>query len=194
MSLAQEKIYYTYADFLEWDESVRYEVMDGEALMLAAPDRVHQNISMALSNQLYDFLKGKTCKVYAAPFAVRLNPAADLSDDTVFEPDIVVVCDPSKLDKRGCNGPPDLVIEILSPSTARYDRIVKLRRYQQAGVREYWIVDPETNSVQVFLFEPKLPGKAGGYTGATYDETDTAPVTVLPGCEIDLKAVFTETV
>jgi Uma2 family endonuclease len=191
MPLVQEKDCYTYADFLEWDEDVRCEIMDGEALMLAAPDRVHQDISMALSNYLYNFLKGKTCKVYTAPFAVRLNPEKDLSDDTVLEPDIAVVCDPSKLDKRGCNGPPDLIVEILSPSTARYDRFAKLHKYQEAGVREYWIVDPETKTIQVCILEPDPAGGTGRYMLTVYGDTGTVPVTVLPGCEIDLDTVFT---
>jgi Uma2 family endonuclease len=115
-----------------------------------------------------------------------LNPKKDNSDDTVLEPDISVICDPSKLDARGCNGAPDLVIEILSPSTARHDRIVKFRKYQEAGVREYWTVDPDTKTVQVFILDD------GRYIASTYDDTDTAPISVLPGCEIKLSDVFAE--
>ncbi|MDR1618206.1 MAG: Uma2 family endonuclease, partial [Treponema sp.] len=125
MPLVKEQPYYTYADFLDWDEGERCEIIDGEAYMMSAPSRIHQRISMALSAMLYNYLEGKTCEVYPAPFAVRLFPAEDLSDDTVVEPDISVVCDPSKLDDRGCNGAPDFIIEIISPSTARYDRLVK---------------------------------------------------------------------
>jgi Uma2 family endonuclease len=186
MPLAKEKEndYYTYADYLTWEGSERYELIDGEAYLMASPSRIHQEISMALSTRINNYLEGKTCKVYAAPFAVRLNPAEDQSDDTVLEPDIVVVCDPSKLDDRGCNGAPDMVIEILSPSTARYDRLVKFNKYRQAGVREYWIVDPEEKIVTAYVL------KNGEYTALNYDDTGTAPVAVLPGCEIDLKAVF----
>jgi Uma2 family endonuclease len=190
MALAQENIYYTYADFLEWDESERYEIMDGEAFMLAAPDRFHQEISRNLFMQIADFLKGKPCQAYYAPFAVRLNPAEDLSDDIVLQPDIVVVCDSSKLDKKGCNGAPDLVVEIMSPSTARYDRLVKYQKYQKAGVREYWIVDPETKSVQACSLEQGPRGETR-YVVTMYDDTGKAPVSVLPGCDIDLKEVFT---
>jgi Uma2 family endonuclease len=182
MPLAKEQPYYTYADYLEWDENERYEIIDGEAYMMATPSRIHQEISMALSTAIHNFLKDKPCKVYAAPFSVRLFPAADKSDDTVVEPDIAVVCDPAKLDDRGCNGPPDLIIEILSPSTTRYDRIVKFNKYREAGVREYWIVDPEEQVV----FAQVL--KNGEYMAAIYEET--VPSAALPGCEVDLKTIF----
>ena len=177
---------YTYADFLEWDEDFRAELLDGEIVMMAPPLRVHQEILTELLLQIGNYLKGKKCKVFAAPFGVRLFPKKDKSDDTVFQPDIVVVCDPEKLDEAGCNGAPDLVIEIISPSTAKYDRIFKLRKYQQAGVREYWIVDPETKSVQVFILENSR------YMAYAYDDTEKAPVSVLKDCIIDLQAVFGE--
>jgi Uma2 family endonuclease len=183
-SLAQEISYYTYADVLEWDEDIRAEIIDGELYMLAAPTRFHQGILMELAGQLRDFLKGKPCKVYPAPFDVRLFPQDDLSDDTVVEPDIVVVCDSSKLDDRGCNGAPDLIIEILSPSTARFDRVLKFRKYLEAGVREYWIVSPEEQTVEAYILD------AGRYITKTYDQTDDVPVTVLPGCTIALPPVF----
>jgi Uma2 family endonuclease len=180
----QEEEYYTYADYLSWDGPRRYELIDGEAYMMAPPSRPHQEISMALSTMINNYLEGKPCKVYAAPFGVRLNPAEDQSDDTVVEPDIVVVCDPSKLDDRGCNGAPDLIIEILSPSSSRHDRIIKFRKYLEAGVREYWIADPEEKSLIVYVL------KNGGYMASTYEDTATVPVAVLPGCSIDLNAVF----
>jgi Uma2 family endonuclease len=124
--------------------------------------------------------------VYPGPFGVRLFPKKDQSDNTVFEPDIVVICDPAKLDNRGCNGPPDLVIEILSPSTARFDQVYKLRKYEKAEVREDWIVDPEIKYVQTFILEN------GRYVAPAYDETEKVSVSVLEGCEIDLRAVFAE--
>lgn len=188
---------YTYADYLTWPEDERIEIIDGvpyhtyggpifegSSVMHATPNRVHQEISSNIHNQLYDFLKGKSCKVYAAPFSVRLDAVGN--DDTTLEPDIVVVCDKSKLDERGCKGAPDFVIEILSPSTARKDRIIKFQKYQQAGVKEYWIVDPDTKSLQACIFEN------GRYFVTPYADTDTAPVTVLPGCIINLQDVFAE--
>ncbi|MDR1428871.1 MAG: Uma2 family endonuclease [Spirochaetaceae bacterium] len=177
-----EGIRYTYRDYLVWKTDERYEIIDGEAYMMAAPSRMHQEISMALSAMLYTYLEGKPCRVYAAPFSVRLFPAEDNSDDTVVEPDITVVCDASRLDDRGCKGAPDFIIEISSPSTARHDHIVKFNKYREAGVREYWIVNPEEKVVSAYRL------KNGEYTAVNYD--DTAPVQVLPGCAIDLKSVF----
>ena len=176
--------HYTYADFLEWDENVRAELLDGEVVMMAPPLRRHQGNLTKLLYQIEDFLQGKPCKVYAAPFAVRLFPKKNKSDTTVFMPDLVVVCDEKKLDDQGCNGAPDLVIEIISPSTASYDRVYKFRKYQNAGVKEYWIVDPELKNVQVCILENSR------YIITMYDETETAPVSVLKGCRINLPAVF----
>jgi Uma2 family endonuclease len=175
---------YTYADMLEWDESIRAEIFDGEVYMMPPPARVHQEISRELLLQFGNFLKGKPCKVYAAPFGVRLFPKDDLSDDTVVEPDIAVICDKSKLDDRGCNGAPDLIIEILSPSNIAHDKIRKFRKYLAAGVREYWIVNPMEQMVDVH----RLDG--GRYITMLYDAEEEVPVTVLPGCTIKLQDVF----
>jgi Uma2 family endonuclease len=183
-ALAQEKSYYTYADVLEWDEDVRAEIIDGDIFMIAPPVRFHQDIIWEMSRQFGNFLQGKPCKGYAAPFGVRLFPLDDQSDDTYVEPDMVVVCDSSKLDAKGCNGAPDLIIEVLSPSTARQDRVVKFRKYLEAGVREYWVVNPEEKTVQVHVLDN------GRYVTKTYDETDEVQVTVLPGCVIALPLVF----
>jgi Uma2 family endonuclease len=139
---------------------------------------------MELAGQFRDFLKGKPGKVYPAPFGVRLFPRDDKNDDTFLEPDIVVVCDTSKLDDKGCNGAPDLVVEILSPTTARHDRVVKFRKYLEAGVQEYWIVNPEEKTVQVHILDKDR------YVTKTYDETDEVPVTILPDCTIALAPIF----
>ncbi|MDR1257589.1 MAG: Uma2 family endonuclease [Spirochaetaceae bacterium] len=184
MPLAKENPYYTYADYLAWNENEHYEIIDGEAYMMSAPARIHQEISGNFYYALRSFLEGKTCKVYAAPFSVRLFPEEDESDGTVTEPDITVVCDPSKLDDRGCNGAPDFIIEIISASTARNDRILKFNKYREAGVREYWIADPEEKVVSVYVL------KDGQYMAVNYDDTAAVPVTVLPGCMVDLKIVF----
>ena len=186
MALPLQTETYTYADFLVWDENIRAELLDGEIVMMAPPASKHQWVSGELFFQIRGYLEGKPCKVFAAPFAVRLFPQNDNSDDTVFEPDIVVICDPAKLDDKGCNGAPDLVIEIISPSTAKYDRIVKFRKYQNAGVKEYWIVDPEIKSVEVCILENNR------YVMYVYEETEKTPVAVLKGCEIDLQKVFAE--
>lgn len=186
---ALNKEYYTYADFLTWDESDRYEIIDGKLYAMATPTREHQGISMEFSIQIGSYLKGKPCKVYAAPFGVRLFEKDDDSPDsvgTVIQPDISVTCDENKLDKKGCKGAPDFVIEILSPSNERHDLFVKYNLYMRAGVREYWIVDPQRKTVQVFLLDEN-----GVYRLAEmYGENDAAKITVLNDCPIDLKAVF----
>ena len=183
MSMPQPNGKYTYADYCTWDDSERWELIDGVPYAMApAPTWQHQGISVVLSGQLREFLKGKPCNVFTAPFDVRLN--ANDEDDTVVQPDLVVICDRSKLSGTGCIGAPDLVIEILSPSTARHDKWIKLQQYQLAGVREYWIVDPDSQTVSAHLLEN------GKYTVAAYG--DSAPVTVLPGCEINLEDVFAD--
>ena len=191
MALPAEKARYTFADVLTWEENERIEIVNGEPFMMAPPTSTHQEISGALFAQLYNYLEGKQCRVYAAPFAVRLfEQDGDTPEDvdTMVEPDLSVICDRNKIDKQGCKGAPDLVIEILSPSTRRHDRIVKLGLYQRAGVREYWIVNPEDKTVQVMLRDS---------TGALrihedYGQEDTAKVNVLDGCFIELGKVFAE--
>ena len=188
MALPAEDKRYTFADVLTWDESDRIEIINGEAVMMAPPSRIHQKILTALFGQLYDYLKGKKCEVYPAPFGVRLfeeNGDYPEDVDTMVEPDLSVICDPDKLDDHGCKGAPDLVIEILSPSTRRHDRMTKFRLYQQAGVREYWIVDPEGKDVQAFVLE------GGRYFVNGYGTAeDQLKVEVLEDCVIDLSAVF----
>jgi Uma2 family endonuclease len=176
--------HYTYADFLEWDESERYEIIDGMAVKMPAPVTSHQIILVEMLYQIRHFLRTGTAKVFVAPYSVRLRPKQDLSDDTVLEPDIIVICDPSRIDQRGCNGAPDMVVEILSPSTAHYDRGVKLRKYLEAGVREYWIADPDAKSLAKHLLEN------GAYAATEYGSAAKVPLSVLPGCVISLLDVF----
>ena len=190
MALPAEKARYTFADYLTWEENDRIELLDGSPVMMAPPSRSHQKISMELSRQLANFLDGKKCEVYAAPFAVRLfEEEGDAPEDiqTVLEPDISVICDKIKLDKHGCKGDPDIVMEILSPSTQRHDRLIKLEQYQRAGVREYWIVSPEEQTAQVFLLNNGLL-----FPREVYGKNDIAKVTVLEGCFIELEKVFSE--
>ena len=189
MPLPQESRY-TMAEALTWDEQDRIELIDGYPVMMAPPSRTHQEAVMELSAQLHAYLKGKKCKVYPAPFAVRLfEQDGDRPEDvdTMVEPDISVVCDPSKLDDIGCKGAPDLIMEILSPSTQRHDKLTKFNLYQRAGVREYWIVDPASKSVQVFVLED------GHYAAKDFGASgDKLKVNILEGCAIDLSQVFSE--
>ena len=190
MALPAKKARYTFADVLTWEEDERIEIIEGEAVMLATPSVGHQRVSRELLRQLANYLEGKKCEVFAAPFGVRLfeqdgNSPEDV--DTMVEPDIAVICDKSKLDERGCKGAPDMVVELLSPSTRRHDRLVKLGLYQRAGVREYWIVSPEEKTVQVLLLED---GKLLPHED--YGQDDVAKVNALDGCFIELAKVFAE--
>ena len=183
-----KEILFTYEDILTWEGPERCELIDGVPQLLASPSRVHQEVSGELFRQIATHLHGKPCKVYAAPFDVRLfeedgNTPEDV--DTVVVPDISVICDKSKLDDRGCKGAPDFVIEILSPSTQRTDRLVKLNLYQKAGVREYWLADPSNKTIQVCLLENGVYRVAQIYT-----ETDSAEIQTLGGIPVDLSMVF----
>ena len=183
MELLRKDEHYTYADYCAWAPDVRCELIEGVSyLMSPAPTWRHQGILFELAGQFRNFLKGKPCKAFTAPFDVRLN--ADTCDDTVLQPDLVVICDRSKLSATGCVGAPDMVIEIISPSTAAHDKVLKFNQYLQAGVREYWIVDPDSKTVSVHLL------KDGEYAARAYTDTDVVPVHVLEGCEICLMDVF----
>jgi len=181
-SLAEEKRY-SYKDYIKWDNDIRYELIDGVAYAVAAPTRLHQKTSGEIFRQLANYLRGKPCEVFHAPFDVRLN-ASDF-DDIVVQPDILVVCDESKLDNKSVKGTPDMIIEILSPSNARHDTFTKFRHYQKSGVREYWIVNPARRIVEVYILEN---GKYG--LGIIYREDDVIPVHTLKGCKINLADVF----
>lgn len=144
---------HTYGDYLSWPEDVRYELIDGVAyLMSPAPSRVHQEVVGELYGQIRNALQGGPCRAYVAPFDVRLPKRGepDRSVDTVVQPDVLVVCDPGKLDERGMRGAPDWVIEVLSPATAGHDQTIKLAAYERAGVREVWLVHPTDQVVTVY--------------------------------------------
>lgn len=181
---------YTFADLLAWDDNTRYELYDGVPVALASPSDVHQRILGELHLQIGTYLRGKKCAVYLSPFDVRIferEGDSPESVDTVLQPDLMVVCDPNKVDRHGVHGAPDLVIEILSPATAQYDRLVKFNLYQRAGVREYWIVDPAARVVSVFTLEN------GRYQAAAYGADSSVRVGILDYCTIDLSTVFPET-
>ncbi|MBS3943338.1 MAG: Uma2 family endonuclease [Dethiobacter sp.] len=182
---------YTYSDYLSWNGNERWELIEGAAYnMTPAPSRVHQGVSVVLLSIFYGYLKDKSCKVYAAPFDVRLPFENEKDEDikTVVQPDIVIVCDKSKLDDRGCRGVPDLIIEITSPSTSRLDLKDKFNLYEKVGVREYWIADPNGKTVMVFKH-----GEDGRYDRPDmYAEEDEIPVGIFKDLKIDLKEVFNE--
>lgn len=151
MALAQAKVY-TEDDYYNLPENIRAELIEGNVIYnQAAPSRIHQTILMELSGTIRDYLKSKggPCRVYPAPFAVKLKK----DRKTIVEPDISVICDPNKLTDRGCTGAPDWIIEIVSPGNSSNDYILKLNLYANSGVREYWIVDPDKTRVFVYFLE-----------------------------------------
>lgn len=191
MALPAKKINekYTYGDYCNWDDGDGWELIDGVAYnMSPAPLRIHQKISRDLGWQVINFLKDKPCEVYYAPFDVRL-PEADEDDKDivdVVQPDLVVICDEKKLDKRGCRGAPDIVMEILSASTASKDMKDKFSLYERHGVKEYWIVHPEEKVISVFTL-----GENGQYGRPdVYSREDKIKTPLLEGLEVDLDFVF----
>lgn len=146
-----EEIFYTSEDYWNLPGDQRAELIDGRLYSMAPPSRIHQKLSTRIASAFDRFISEKngSCEVYSAPFAVNLN--AD--DKTYVEPDISVICDRGKLTDRGCEGAPDLVIEIVSPSSRRIDYTKKNTLYAEAGVREYWIVDPEKERTVVYRYE-----------------------------------------
>jgi Uma2 family endonuclease len=185
MGALKKDVYSTYADYALWEEPERYELIDGVPYAMAAPSWTHQDISMSLSWRFRSFLQGKRCKVYAAPVDVCLNGLGD-NDDTVVQPDLIIVCDRSRLKGGPLNGVPDMAIEILSPSSTRMDLDIKFEKYREAGVKEYWTVDPVSKTVRVNIL------KNGKYISKIYRDGDLAPVFTLPGLEINLHDVFAE--
>ena len=161
MALAQSKTY-TEEDYYNLPEDVRAELIDGQIYNMSAPSRIHQEILNSINNTIYNYIRSQkgSCKVYPAPFAVKLF--AD-NDKTIVEPDISVICDPNKLTDRGCTGAPDWIIEIVSPSTSSHDYVRKLNLYMDAGVREYWIIDPRNEKIFVYYLE-QSEVKADSYT------------------------------
>ena len=142
---------YTVQDIYDLPEGTRAELIDGTMYMMAPPSRAHQEIVGEIFAVIRDYIKqkGGVCRPYVAPFAVFLNE----DDHTYVEPDVSVICDPSKLNDKGCAGAPDWIIEVVSPGSQRIDYMIKLFKYRTAGVREYWIVDKTKNRIIVYNFE-----------------------------------------
>lgn len=149
-----ENKHFTFQDLLLWDEGKRYEIFDGEPILLATPSTKHQGIISFLTTEFNIHLRGKECRVFPSPFSVRFSESDDYDQaDNVFEPDISIVCHLNQLDQYGCKGAPNLVIEVLSPSTSRNDRVKKYNTYQHFGVHEYWIIDPANETVEIYVLE-----------------------------------------
>ncbi|MBN8681337.1 MAG: Uma2 family endonuclease [Chitinophagales bacterium] len=181
---------YSYADYLLWRFKERVELIRGKIRKMSAPGTEHQQLSGNLFREFSVFLKGKPCKVFAAPFDVRLSPSVPLPDGKIYnvvQPDLCVICDLQKLDARGCLGAPDLVIEILSPGNNRKELRDKYELYESNGVQEYWVMMPTEQTLVIHTLQ------AGVYVpGRIFTKGDVVGSTVLPGFQLDLNEVFEE--
>jgi Uma2 family endonuclease len=187
--LAPEKIY-TYADYLTWQFDEMVEIIKGKVFRMSpAPVTKHQRISTNLTLLVAFFFQKRPCQVFHAPFDVRLPKRKDSRDDqilTVVQPDLCVICDESKLDEKGCVGAPDLVMEILSPSTRKKDLQDKFELYQETGVREYWIVHVEETIVEIFYLD-----EMGLYRlHRIFTNDDTASSHIFPDLQMKLGEIF----
>jgi len=185
----QHERHFTYRDLQTWPDEERWELIDGVAYdMSPSPKTRHQLVSSDLNRQFANFLIGKPCVVFSAPFDVLLPKGNEAIEDidTVVQPDLLVVCNRKKINENNCIGAPDLIIEILSPSTTKKDQSEKYALYERAGIREYWIVDPSQYSAAVYRLDEN--GRYG--LPEVYDAQDSVPVGVLEGLSIDLSQVF----
>ena len=178
-ALAQER-FYTEEDYYSLPENVRSELIDGQFYDMSAPSRIHQEILMFLSKKIANYIDSHngSCKVYPAPFAVKLFQ----DNKTIVEPDISVICDQNKLTEKGCSGAPDWIIEIISPGNPSHDYVRKLNLYADAGVDEYWIVDPLVKDVYVYSLREQ------NFRAVAYTFQDSVPSGIFDGFSIN----FTE--
>lgn len=181
---------YSYADYLTWMFQEKLELIKGKIFKMSpAPSRNHQHVSMELTGILWNSFKNHSCNLYAAPFDVRLYDKKKSTNDnhifTVVQPDLCVICDEKKLDDRGCLGAPDLVIEILSPGNSNKEMKYKFDLYQEAGVQEYWIVNPENKTLFIYILkEEKFIGMH------PLIEEDTIESPLFPQLDFKLEEIF----
>jgi Uma2 family endonuclease len=182
--LKRDASHHTYADYLVWSNTYGDELIDGTAYVREppAPSRLHQKIVVELCKQLATALEDSPSEVYVAPFDVRLPRSTEADDqiDTVVQPDVLIVSDPRKLDARGVRGAPDWLAEVVSPSTARHDQIVKLPVYERAGVREVWLIDPVGRRVSIYCLEASHYGRP-----TVLELKGQTPLTAVSGVTVD---------
>ena len=189
--LKRDSLRHTYADYLSWSRTYGDELLDGTAYVREppSPSVAHQAIVGEMHRQIANALQDKSCRVYLAPLDVRLPKSAeeveDHQIDTVVQPDLLIISDPQKTDTRGLRGAPDWLAEVLSPSTARYDRKLKLPVYERAGVREVWLIDPVNRTVSIYQLES---GKYG--CGTLLELKGQTPLTAVAGVTVDWQQVL----
>ncbi len=182
---------YSYADYLTWKFDEFVELIKGRVMRpMAGPSRRHQQLSNRIEFSITSFLRGSSCEMYHAPFDVRLTTGGFNGDQqitTVVQPDICVVCDPAKLDDRGCLGAPDWIIEIVSPGNTARDTKTKFDLYEESGVREYWMVYPGLKTITAYVLEGERYQLAGEYI-----EPGLLPAASVPGLVLEWAEVFAE--
>lgn len=180
MALTQKKVY-TIEDIYALPEGQRAELIDGQMYMMAPPMRIHQKLVSQFTQVIGQYIRSHygDCEVYPAPFAVFLNE----DDQNYIEPDISVICDKNKLTDKGCNGAPDLIVEIVSPSSRKMDYIIKNGKYAEAGVREYWIIDPEKERITVYYYEKDA-------APVIYPFADSFESAVFPGLQVTVATLL----
>ena len=180
---------YSYADYLTWEIDEMVELIKGKVFRsaAAAPRRKHQEVAGLLYSRFLLHLEGKSCKVFIAPFDVRLPMRSKKNEDifTVVQPDICVVCDRSKLDEAGCVGAPDLIVEVLSPGNNKKELRNKYEVYEESGVREYWIIHPSEETLIIYSL---LDGKF--QPSHLFSHGDVVKSACIPGFELDLEEFF----
>jgi Uma2 family endonuclease len=177
---------YTFSDYLQWQFSERVELLKGFIKQMSpAPSRRHQTTSQNINKYFLNFFTCSTCSIFSAPFDVRLPIASAKRDTTVVQPDLCIICDESKLDDYGCNGAPDLIVEIVSPNNSKHDVDTKFRLYQEANVMEYWIVQTEMKTVLVYRLQE------GVYVGSKpFSEGEIIESPLFPEMKIAVDEVF----
>lgn len=189
LPLRKNEQHFTNRDRGHWPEDERWELIDGTAYQMGAPSTGHQSLHFKLTGALFNFLSGKECQGFSAPcdvFFPRVNEQNEDDVDTVVQPDLLVVCDPGKVRDRGIWGAPDLVVEILSPSTIRKDLNEKYGLYERSGVKEYWVVEPAGHWVQQYVLTPA--GRFG--IEVTHERKGILDCQVLPGFTVDVAELF----
>lgn len=179
---------YSYLDYIKWTFSERVELIKGKILKMSpAPNRRHQFTVRNLYHRFGVFFEGKDCQWFPAPFDVRLHIPKGKKNHSVVQPDLCVICDLAKLDDAGCDGTPDLMVEILSPSNQKHDLVTKFDLYEEAGVKEYWVVDPLNKTVLVYT---AVDGKFQGLRPFTEGMNIQSPL--FPGMQLSCDEVFRE--
>lgn len=177
---------YTYSDYLMFRFQERVEIIKGYILKMSpAPSSNHQTVSQNINFKIFSYFTNQSCRVFVAPFDVRLPIKSSKKDNTVVQPDLCVICDENKIDSRGCNGSPDLIVEILSPKNSKHDVETKFNLYQESGVKEYWIVETEQRIVLVYTL------KEGEYIGLKpFGEGEIIKSILFPEMKIVVDDVF----